>query len=144
MTAPAPQNPYKLGPGSLTIGEAPDLATFSAMLTKASLEPKVDAEDPTPVLTGADLAGDRNYTYRLKGTFLQDLEADGLVQYTYAHKGEEQPFEFVPNTAKGVKITGRVVIDPVVVGGDVKKKNTTDLDLEVVGDPVFAPTVPAP
>lgn len=137
MTEPTPQNPYKLGPGGLTVGEIGSLANFSAMLSKVSLEPKVDAEDPTPVLSGDDLAGDRTYSYRLKGTFLQDLEATGLVQFTHAHKGEELPFEFVPNTAKGVKITGRVVIDPVLIGGDVKKRNTTDLDLEVVGEPAF-------
>lgn len=137
MTEPAPQNPYKMAEGQLTIGEAGTLADFSRMITKATIEPKVDAEDPQPVLSGNDLPGERNYSYTLKATFLQDLEANGLVQFCHSNKGAELPFLFVPSTAKGVKITGRVIVDPVTIGGDVKKRNTTDAELELVGDPVF-------
>jgi len=134
---PGPQNPYKQTDGTLTIGEAGTLADFSRMVTACSIETKVDAEDAQPVLSGNDLPGERNYTYTLKATFLQDLGANGLVQFCHANKGKQLPFLFVPAKSEGVKITGSVIVDPVTIGGDVKKRNTTDAELELVGEPAF-------
>jgi hypothetical protein len=127
----------KLGPGLLTIGPAGTLQDISCLLSAAKVEWDKDKEDDTPVLCGDTIAGSTTYTATLSGTLAQDLyNKDGIVNYTWAHKGEPQPFVFVPSNAAGQQVTGTVVVDPLMVGGDEVKKNMmSDFEWDCVGEP---------
>lgn len=133
-----PPKTVKVGPGTLTIGEVGTPLDFTAQVTSASVVWKKNKEDNTPVLSGEEVDGDVSYTATLKATVFQDLSDEGLVDYTWAHKGEVVPFTFTPSTAAGKAITGNVVVDPLDVGGDVKKKATSDLEWDCSGEPELA------
>jgi hypothetical protein len=98
VTAPAlPGTVKKMGPGVLTIGSAGAPLDFSGRCTKAAVTWKVDTSDDVAVLSGDTIAGDRTYTATLEATVYQDdLTAGGLVDYSWAHKGETVPFTFQP------------------------------------------------
>jgi hypothetical protein len=85
------------------------------------------------VLDGSTIAGDRTYTATLEATVYQDdLTAGDLIDYSWTHKGTQVPFTFTPY-AGGRAITGQLVVDPLDVGGDVNKKNTSDIKWGCVG-----------
>lgn len=136
MTTPtATPTVRKLGPGTLTVGSAGDLLDFSGRCTKVNVAWKVDTTDDVEVLSGDTMAGDRTYSATLEATVYQDdLTAGGLVDYSWAEKGTEVPFTFTPYSG-GRAITGTLVVDPLDVGGDVGKKNTSDLKWACIGEP---------
>jgi hypothetical protein len=68
-----------------------------------------------------------------------DLTAGGLVDYSWAHKGEQVPFTFTPY-AGGRSITGELIVDPLDVGGDVGKKNTSDIKWAAWASPSWSTT----
>lgn len=138
MTSPVP-TVRPLGPGVLTIGAVGSTLDFSGRCRSASITWKVDQEDDTPLLSGGVEAGDRTYAATLEATVSQDdLTVGGLVDYSWAHKGQAVPFTFTPYTFTGARsITGELVVDPLDVGGDVKKKNTSDLKWGCVGEPTL-------
>jgi hypothetical protein len=124
-----------LGPGSLKIGETGSPQEWAGQLTKAALTPSTDTEDAINVLSGETLDGDDTTTYTLDGTILQDYDLDSLELYCFDNKGTDQPFVFTPSNAGEVEWSGTVRIRPVVIGGDVKKRNTSDFSFPVQGDP---------
>lgn len=130
----------KLGPGLLTIGEAGTLQDISCRLSATKIEWDKEKEDDTPVLCGQTIAGSTTYTSKLTGTLAQDLDnKQGIVNYSWAHKGESVPFVFVPNNAAGQQATGTLIIDPLDIGGDEVKKNMmSDFEWDIVGDPVLS------
>ncbi|MET0995458.1 MAG: hypothetical protein ABWY20_15860 [Mycobacterium sp.] len=130
-----PPTVRKLGPGVLTVGAVGSPLDFSGRVTKASVTWKVDTSDDVPLLSGGTEAGDREYAATLEATVYQDdLTAGGLVDYSWVHKGETVPATFTPY-ADGRSITGELVVDPLDVGGDVGKKNTSDLKWAFLGEP---------
>lgn len=136
MTAPTP-TVRKLGPGSLTVGAVGAPLDFSGRCTSAKVTWKVDTSDDVPVLSGSTIAGDRTYTATLEATVYQDdlyPGPGGLVDYSWANKGAQVPFTYTPYTG-GRAITGELIVDPLDVGGDVQKKNTSDLKWGCVGEP---------
>ena len=60
-----------------------------------------------------------------------------MFDYTWTHKGTIVPFTFTPSTVAGRSVTGSCRVAPLNLGGDVKKKNTTDFKWTVIGDPVL-------
>lgn len=137
MTAPTTPAPTvrKLGPGQLTVGSPGSPVDFSGRCTKVSVSWKVDTTDDVEVLSGDTMAGDRTYTATLEATVYQDdLTAGGLVDYSWQQKGTEVPFSFTPYEG-GRSVTGSLVVDPLDIGGDVGKKNTSDLKWMCVGEP---------
>src|SRR5262245_12685512 len=132
-----PAKTVKLGPGKLSIGSTGTEVDFTCQVTAATVEWSVDVGDDTPVLCGETVPGERTYTAALSGTLYQDLGlANGIVAYTWAHKGEEIPFEFEPSTTAGVSVTGTVILDPLSVGGDEAGANmTSDFEWAIVGEP---------
>jgi hypothetical protein len=135
---------YKLGPGTLTLGTAPDDEEFSMQLTVCAVEPSenVTEGDDLNLLDGTTLNGDDTATlsYVLSGTAVQDLLDNGFTAYTWANKGDEVAFEFVPVTARVASVTGTVRLVPLKIGGDVKTRNTADFSFACTGaDPVFTP-----
>ena len=140
-----PGTATKLGPGKLTIGDATTGLDLSCQLSGAWVKFDKDAEDSTPTLCGEDIAGAVNYPAKLSGSVLLDLSDEGMVDFTWTHKGEQHPFVFEPSTTAGKAATGTVTIDPLDVGGDEVKKNmTTDFEWDIVGDPVWGTTPTTP
>lgn len=134
---------YKMGPGSLILGAGGDLLDVSCQMTNARVEPaeNVTSTDPIDVLCGETLDGDESatYTFRLKGTLLQDLAAAGVCAWTWEHAGEQHPVTLVPNTGSGREVTGVVRVAPIVIGGEVSKtaRPTSDIDWAFIGTPAF-------
>jgi hypothetical protein len=135
-----PAKTVKLGPGLLAIGEVASEIDFTCQVTAAHVDWEVDAGDDTPVLCGETVPGERTYSSVLAGTLYQDLGlASGIVEYSWAHKGEEVPFKFVPNTAAAQQVSGSLILDPLSVGGDEAGANmTSDFEWAIVGEPVLA------
>lgn len=129
---------YKLGPGTLTLGAVP--LDVSAQVTAVAVEPEesVESTDAIDVLSGEQLAAeeDASYKYKLTATFLQDtLATTGLIDYTWANAGATVAFVFVPNSTLTQKITGNLRVIPLKIGGDVKKRNTSDWSVSIIGTP---------
>lgn len=137
-------NTLTMGPGKLTIGSDTMLMQFESQVTECVLKPSVDNEDPVPVLSGEEAPGDRSESWTLEGSLLQDLGATtSVVEWLFTHRGELHPFTFVPATAKGKQITGTVQVEAVDIGGEARKKPTSDFEFVVIGAPTLA-TIPVP
>ena len=134
-----PATTVKLGPGTLSIGEVGTEVDFTCQVTAAHVDWEVDAEDPTEVLCGETVPGERSYTSVLAGTLYQDLGVStGIVAYSWQHKGEEVAFSFIPSTDAGDEVTGTVILDPLSVGGDEAGTNmTSDFEWAIVGEPTL-------
>lgn len=129
---------YKLGPGTLTFGATGSVLDMTTQVTSAKVSPTVDSEDSVTTLSGDTLGGARTYGADLEVTAVQDdLATDGMIAWSWAHKGEDVPFTFTPNTALGVAVTGIVTVDPISIGGDVGAKNTSDFTWACVGFPAL-------
>lgn len=127
-----------MGPGKFTIGEAGDLTVFSSQVTSIVLKPSVDKGDPIDVLSGEQASGDRSEKFTLEGTLLQDFGAtDSTTEYLFENRGTDMPFEYVPSTSRGKKITGILTVEAIDIGGDVKTKPTSDFAFDVIGTPVI-------
>lgn len=133
----------KLGPGELTIGETGTPLDCSSQVTAARIAWNVDTEDDVPVLSGDILTGEDTFTAALSATFLQDdLKATGLIRYSWIHKGEVVPFRFVPSTSAGTAVTGDIKLTPLDIGGDVRSKNTSEVEWGCVGEPQLVDDLP--
>lgn len=130
-------NYITMGPGTLSIGDAP-LKDFSSQCTSVKLTPAVDNGEPINVLSGEQVAGDRSESFTLDGTFLQDLGVDSATEWLFTNRGETMPFVFVPSTTAGRQISGDLVVEAIDIGGDVKTKPTSDFSFVVVGAPTIA------
>jgi len=131
----------KLGPGKLTIGDTATLLDLSCQVSAAKVEWDKDKEDDTPVLCGETIGGGTTYSAKLTASVLLDLSDQGMVDYTWTHKGEQQPFVFEPSTVEGKAVTGDLIVDPLDVGGDEVKKNmSVDLEWDIVGEPEWGAT----
>ncbi|MFB9775381.1 hypothetical protein [Brevibacterium otitidis] len=125
----------QLGPGILKFGTTGSEGEFSSQVTKVELAPEFDQDDNIPVLSGEEVAGDSTESYTLTGEFLQDYSGmTSLLVWCKKHAGKQMKFEYVPSKSGGLKITGECVIRPVKIGGDVKKRNTTEFEFKGVGD----------
>ncbi|RWZ52936.1 hypothetical protein ELQ90_03095 [Labedella phragmitis] len=124
-----------LGPGSLKIGETASAREWAGELSKCAITVDTSAEDPTPMLDGSEQAGEETYAYVLALTLQQNYEFDSLEMFCFANRGKELPFVFTPNNAGGIDWSGTVRIRPVNIGGDVKKRNTSDAEFPIVGEP---------
>ncbi|AKJ72258.1 hypothetical protein [Gordonia malaquae] len=136
--------PVALGPGTLTFGTVSvDMLDISCQVTAAKVTFDSDKEDDLPTLCGGVLAGEKNYTAKLEASAAQDIEKDGLIDWTWKNKGKEMPVVFVPKNGEAAAINGVVVIDPVEFGGEVKKRNISEFEFDFVGMPVFTPDATA-
>ena len=135
-----PATTVKLGPGLLTIGEVGTEVDFTCQVTAAHVDWDVDEGDDTQVLCGETVPGERTYSSVLAGTLFQDLGVvNGIVAYSWTHKGEEVAFSFVPSTEAAQEVSGNLILDPLSVGGDEAGANmTSDFEWKIVGEPVLA------
>lgn len=130
-----------LGPGSLKIGETATAREWAGNLTKTELTPSTSADDDVPMLDGSNMSGEEVTTWTLGGSLQQDYDFDSLEVFCFQNKGQELPFVFTPSNAGGTDWSGTVRIRPVKIGGEVKKKNASDFEFPLVGDPTPAEIV---
>lgn len=141
MANEAPKT-YKLGPGTLNIGDVGTAVDYAPQVTGCTVSWSKEKEDDVPVLSGGSLTGDTTYTATLSANVFQDLDATdpGLVQWSWANKGTEVPVTFIPSTDAGVQVAGTVVVDPINVGGDTAKaRPRSDIEWAFVGEPAINP-----
>lgn len=131
----------RLGPGEFTFGPSGTPMDASCQLANGVVQWDKDTDDDITVLCGDTVPGSVTYTSSISGSLLQDLsEEDGLVAYTWEHKGEAVPFTFIPNTAAGATVTGTVVVDPLDVGStdDYGAVMASDFEWNIVGEPALS------
>jgi len=133
-----PAKVTKFGPGTISVGEVGAPVDFSCQVINALIEWDKDKDDDVTVLCGDVVAGASTYTATLSGTLFQDLEASGILEFSWTHKGETVPFAFTPNTANGSTVEGDLIIDPVPFGSDEAKANMQgDFTWNLVGEPTL-------
>lgn len=134
MTAPLPIA-EEMGPGVVAVGAVGTSIDITAQVQKAVVAWKGNAADSKKVLTGATVGGGKTYTATIALTVFQDdLRSGGMIDFTWAHKGEEHPITFTP-TNGGRSITGVITVDPIDYGGEFGAKNSSDITWDFVGDP---------
>lgn len=126
---------YKLGPGTLTLGETGTPLEIACQITAATLEFDVDAEDDVPTLCGGVLPGDETESGNLTGTLIQDLGVGGIGEYSWTNAGVVVPFTYTPNTELAASFDGSLKMRRMNVGGDVKTSPTADFEWPLVGIP---------
>lgn len=136
--------PVTLGPGTLVFGTiAVDELDLSCQVTACKVTFDSDKEDDLPTLCGGVITGEKIYTSKLEFSAAQDIEADGLIDWTWTNAGREVPFKFMPRNDEVAAVAGKVTVDPVEFGGDVKKRNISDAEWDIVGMPTFTPDATA-
>lgn len=137
-----PIKSYKLGPGTFTLGAGP--LAVEAQVTSMRVVPaeEVKSRDAIPVLSGEEIPAEEDASVRftLEGSFLQDITVAGIVDYTWTHSGEEEPWSYTPNDAVGAEVEGVVRVVPLVIGGDeIKARPGSDFTWRIIGTPDFTP-----
>ncbi|CAM4368529.1 MULTISPECIES: hypothetical protein [Corynebacterium] len=128
---------YIVGPGSLTFSSP--AGTFSSQITSAKVTTSSKRSDPLKVLSGEEIPGESDYTFTLEATALQDLSKSGIVDFSWKSMGKTADFTYTPNTKEGAKVSGKCVIDPISIGGDVGERATSDFSFQCLGKPSFTP-----
>jgi hypothetical protein len=130
-----PATVNKIGPGTLTIGEVGSEIDVSCQVLQATVTSDPSAEDSTEVLCGDTVGGDTSYSDKLNVTMLSDLaNSSGLVRSSWASRGTEVGFTFVPITGAGnPEVTGKVRLDPIELGGEVGTRSEVSFTLEGIG-----------
>ena len=125
-----------VGPGTITVGETGTEVDFSAQILAARVSWSVNREDSRRVLNGEILPGRVTRTAAVSCTILQDIaQASGIVRFSWANRGQELPFVYVPATDAGVHVTGTVTVEPIDVGGDVDADAESEFEWQFVGEP---------
>lgn len=131
--------PLALGPGSLVFGTTGSELDISCQVTACKIAFDSDKEDDLPTLCGTTITGEKIYTATLEFSAAQDVEQNGLIDWTWKNAGVEVPFVFIPKEGEVAQVAGTVVVDPVEFGGDVKKRNISEAEWDLVGLPTFTP-----
>jgi hypothetical protein len=137
---------YLLGPGTFELGAVPLVVSSQVRSLVIRAAEKVTTSDAIPVLSGEELEGDETteYTFTAVGKFLQDIELAGVVDWSWANKGTEQPFRFVPSTALDRECSGILVPVPLDFGGEVDKTKRAESDFtwRIKGTPDLGDATP--
>lgn len=134
MATDSPKS-YRVGPGSLKLGKDDDELEISQQVKALTVSWDKDKEDDDNVLSGDTIAGEATYTATVAGTVNQDLVKDGFLAMTWNRKGEVVPFVYVPNSDRQATVTGKLVLDPLDIGGDVKARATAEFEFDCEGEP---------
>lgn len=119
-----------LGKGQLVIGQSDDEQRFDADATKVTLNPKADSDDPIDFLDGHSESAAQTVKWTLEGTIKENFSKTGLQAWCFTNKGKTMPFKFWPNNEGDLGFQGSVLIAPMAIGGDVKKKNDQDFSFD--------------
>lgn len=146
-----PIQTYDLFEGTLNLGALGTALAVSSQVRSCTLTvtENVTTREAIPVLSGEEIpeTSTETYSYALSGSFLQDLAASGVIDWSWTHKGTPQDFEFIPATAKGRRVVGVLKPVPLNIGGDVQKPNAgdppaSDFTWRCVGEPDFDAVAP--
>lgn len=129
--------------GTLTFGTGVGAKSFEKQVTECSLVPSVEngeSADRVETLGGQVIEGStsESYTWALNLGLIQDfLDAQGLVEYLRANAGTEVDFSWEPNSAAtgGPTYTGTVKLRPTTIGGGIRVRLTSSVELPCVGEP---------
>lgn len=142
-------NTYDLFEGTLTLGAGPLAVSGQVTACRVEVTENVTTTQAVPVLSGEELpeTSTETFSYVLAGTFLQDLIAGGVQDWSWINKGTPQPFVFVPNTALARKVEGNVKPVPLQIGGDVARPGagdppSADFSWRMTEEPTFGPVGP--
>ena len=128
----------QLGPGTLTLGSGPLDVSLQVTSCKLVTSENVTRTEPVKVLGGEELPASESVSFSqtLGGSFLQDLSAAGVVQWSHDNAGTDQDFTFIPNTARGRMVTGTLSPVPLDFGGDEVEgaPMASDFTWRVTGD----------
>jgi hypothetical protein len=113
-----------IGPGTLKLGSGGDAFQAEVRLESCTISwsESVSRTDGRKVLSGGStLASEKaTYTAQISGKIVSDFDDDaGLVSWTWAHKGLEEAFLYVPNSDAERAVQGECRIIPLDFGGDV-------------------------
>ena len=114
--------------GLLTFKAALDAAAlpFTCQATKVQITPSVSEEDPIEVLCGDKVGGGGTTADKLDFTVISDHSSvNGLVAWSWLHRGETCEFQFQPTSDKTQVWTGKVIVQALQVGGEVGSKLLT-------------------
>jgi hypothetical protein len=129
----------RLGPGTLTFGTG-GTQDASTQVSTCTLTPSVDSTDGTPTLATPEPPPLSTTSYTLDFTAINDFtNPGGFQRYCFDHDGEEQDFEWTPNTTDQTPavLTGKCTIQAFPMGGDVATQLTTDGSFPITGKPVW-------
>lgn len=133
----------KVGPGTIQVGEVGTEVDFTAQVLAAVVSWSKNKEDDRKVLSGETVPGAVTRTAVVTCTILQDIAlAAGIVRFSWANKGQQLPFRYVPNTVADVEITGTVTVEPIDVGGEVDTDAESEFEWDFVGEPAMAEITP--
>lgn len=128
---------YTVGPGTLTFTGTN--TAIQSQVTAARVTTNANRGDDLKVLSGETIPGESTYTFALEVTVLQDIVAKGIIDFSWVNMGKQVDFTYTPNTESRATITGKVVVDPISVGGPVGDRATSDFTWNIVGTPKFTP-----
>lgn len=127
-----------LGEGTLTLGSGPLDVSLQVTAAKLVTSENVNRREAIKVLGGEEIPASESVTFTqtLSGTFIQDLSAAGVVQWSHDNAGENEPFVFIPKTSRGRKVEGTLAPVPLDFGGDEVEEGpmTADFTWRVTGD----------
>lgn len=140
-----PIESYQLKDGTLSFNDGTPF-DVSMQVTGVKLNPSenVSTVEARKVLGGDELAArdTASYTYTLSGSFIQSLEADGVVLWSWENEGAEVGFTFIPNDVAARQWTGTVRVIPLTVGGDdIEAEPESEFEWRCIGKPVPAAVV---
>nr|DAW00323.1 MAG TPA: tail tube protein [Caudoviricetes sp.] len=125
----------RLGPGVLKFGETATAAEFSARCSNVEVAPTISSESTVALLDGSDYVPEGSPGGEISGKVYQDYTMDGLVAWSWKQAGKTLPFVYQPVKAEKLQVKGKCVIQPIKIGGDVKKTNDSDFKFALVGMP---------
>lgn len=128
---------FVVGPGKLTFSSPS--GSFESQVTSARVNVSSKRSDDLKVLSGESIPGESEYTFTLEGSCLQDLTKSGFADFTWTNMGKTVSFTYTPNDALKATVTGKVVIDPISIGGNVGERATSDFAFPCVGQPKLTP-----
>lgn len=132
-----PVTESKIKEGTLTLGGV----DHSCQPINVRITPGYNEEgDRVETLCGDTLSPDTTRNDTLNITAVQDFtDPAGLIAYSWEHDLEKVPFVWMPTGAGGMGYSGTVEIRAIEVGGDIAKRNTSEVAWAVDGAATVIP-----
>ena len=131
-----------------SLGTSPSDIAFECQVSNWQINN--NTEDGEKIYTLCPTGEDEEETdpdYSLSITAYSDWRSDGFSDYLWAHDGETVDFVVMHHPdidAVRVQWSGQVKIKAPSVGGEARVTETTEVELSIIGKPVYArvPTLP--